>query len=107
MVQGIFKIDLRFRDRHVSMTQLLEILNVLNTLTLNQISWKTKNFFKKLEYCFLVKSTKIENASFSYKTAMSEVNVKTKKMLSTKWTCHKERSFASNYFLFFENFVSV
>ena len=31
---------------------------------------KTKTFFKKLEYCFLVKTTKIENTS--YKTAMSE-----------------------------------
>ena len=79
-------------------------MNVLNTLTLNQISWKTRNIFKKLEYCFLVKSTKIENASFSYKTAISEVNVKIKKMLSTKWTCHKERSFASNYFFFFWKF---
>ena len=27
--------------------------------------------------------------------------------LSTKWTYHKEQSFASNYFIFFENLVSV
>ena len=30
---------------------------------------------------------------------MSEANVKTNKMVSTKWTYHKER-FASNYFIF-------
>ena len=35
-----------------------------NTLILTQIFWKTKNFFKKLEYCILVESTKIENASY-------------------------------------------
>ena len=59
------------------MWQSLKILNVFNTLTLKQIFWKTKTFFKKLEYRFLVESTKIENASFPYKTAISEANVKT------------------------------
>ena len=34
--------------------------------------WKTKTFFKKLEYRFLVENTKIENASFLYKTTISE-----------------------------------
>ena len=63
-------------------------------------------FFKKLEYSFLVESTKIENASFPYKTAISEANVKTNRMVSTKWTYNEKQSFASNYF-FFENFVSV
>ena len=38
---------------------------------------KTKTFFKKLEYRFLVESTRIENATFPYKTALSEANVKT------------------------------
>ena len=56
---------LHLRDRHVFMWQLVEILNVLNTLTLKLIFWKTKTFFKKLEYRFSVESTKIENASFS------------------------------------------
>ena len=51
---------------------------------LNQIFWKTKTFFKKLEYSFSVESTKIENASFPYKTAISEANVKTNRMVSTK-----------------------
>ena len=31
-----------------------------------------KIFFKKLEYCFLIESTKIKKASFQYKTAISE-----------------------------------
>ena len=53
------------------------ILNVFNTSTLKQIFWKTKIFSKKLEYRFSAESTKIENASFPYKTALSEANVKT------------------------------
>ena len=44
-----------------------------NTLTLKQIFWKTKTFFKKFQYHFLVKSTKIENTSFPYKNVMSEL----------------------------------
>ena len=82
------------------MWQWLEILNVFNTLTLKKIFWKTKTFFKKLEYHLLVESNKIENAPSPYKTAISEVNVKTNKMVSTKWTYHKERSFAVSYFIF-------
>ena len=46
------------------MRQSKEILNVFNTATLKHIFWKTKNFFKKLEYHFLVESTKIENSCF-------------------------------------------
>ena len=52
-----------------------EISNVFSTLTLKQIFWKTKTFFKKLEYGFLVEATKIENTSFSFKTALPEANV--------------------------------
>ena len=59
-----------------------------------------KTFFKNLEYRFLVESTKTENASFPYKTAISEANVKTNRMVNTKWTYHSKRSFASNYFIF-------
>ena len=44
------------------MTQSLETLNAFNSLTVKQIFWKTKTFFKKLEYQFLIESTKIENA---------------------------------------------
>ena len=46
----------------------------------------------------LVESTKIENASFPYKTVISEANVKINRILSKKWTYHKGRSFGSNYF---------
>ena len=59
-----------------------------------------KTFFKKLEYRFLVERTKIEKASFPYKTAISEANVKTNRMITTKWAYHRERSFACNYFIF-------
>ena len=75
-------------------------MNVFNALTLKEIFFETTTFFKKLEYRFSVESTiKIENASFIYKTPISEANVKTK-MVSTKWICHKERSFVSTYFTF-------
>ena len=53
------------------MSQLLETLNVFNTLTLKQ-----KNSFKKLEYHFLVESTKIENTSFPHKATITEAKVK-------------------------------
>ena len=51
--------------------------------TLKQIFWKTKNFFKKLEYRFLVEATKTENTSFPFKTALSEANVKTNSVANT------------------------
>ena len=78
----------------------VKILNVFNISILKQIFWKTKIFFKKLEELFLVESTKIENVSFPYKTAITEANVKTNRMVSTNWTYHQERSFASYYFIF-------
>ena len=59
-----------------------------------------QTLFKKLEYRFLVESTKIDNITFPYKTALSEANVKTNRMGSTKLTYHKEWSFASNHFSF-------
>ena len=105
MVLGIFKIALRLRDRHVFMWQ--SVLNVFNTLILIQIFWKTKAFFKKLEYRFLDETTKIENTSFPFKTALSEANVKTNRMATTKWAYRKEWSFSSNYFIFFGKFASV
>ena len=73
----------------------MKILNIFNTLTLKQIYWKKKTFFKNLEYHFLVESTKTENASFPCKAAISESNVKANRMVSIKG-----RSFASNYFIF-------
>ena len=66
-------------------------------------SLENENLLKKTRVLFLVESTKIENASFSYKTATSEANVKTNRMMSTKWPHNKERSFASNCFIFLTN----
>ena len=84
---------------------LVKILNVSSTLTLKHISWKTKPFFKKLEYRFFVESTEIENSSFPYKTAISEANVKTNRLVTTKWTYHKEQSFTSNHFIFLKTLL--
>ena len=39
-----------------------------------------KSFFKKLDFHFLVESTKIENVTFPYKTALSEANVNPNKV---------------------------
>ena len=79
------------------MRQSLERFQYFNIET---IFWNTKTLFEKLEYRFLIESTKIENATHLYKTALSEASVKTNKMGSTKSTYHKERSFASNHFFF-------
>ena len=67
---------------------------------------KNENFFQKLEYHFLVESSEIENARFPYRPALSEANIKTNRMGSTKWNYHKERSLASNSLFFFSEFCS-
>ena len=64
-----------------------------------------ETFIKKLEYIFLVETTKTENTSFLFKTALSEANVKTNRMATTKWTYHKDWRFASNYFIFWKNLL--
>ena len=89
------------------MWQSVKVSNIFNTLTLKQIFWKTKTFLKKLEYRFLVETTEIGNPSCPFKTALSESNVKTNRMETTKWTYQKEWSFASNHFTFFGKFVPV
>ena len=88
------------------MWQLLKISNVSNTLILKHIFWKSQTFFRKMEDRFLAESAEIENAAFPYKTALSQANVKKNIMEGTKWTYHEERSFSSNFFIFFKNFVS-
>ena len=45
---------------------------------------ENENLFQKTGVPFLVESTKIENALFPYKTAISEPNVKTNRMVTTK-----------------------
>ena len=59
---------------------------------------ENKNLFSKIFF------TKAESASFPYKTALSEANVKAVRIVSTKRTYHKERSFASKYFNFLKLF---
>ena len=66
---------------------------------------ENENLFQKTGV--LVETTKIENTSFPFKTALSEANVKTNRMATAKWIYHKGWSFASNYFTFFGKFVSV
>ena len=50
---------------------------------------KNENLFQKTGVPFLVETTKIEN-TFPFKTVLSEANVKTNRMATTKWTYHKE-----------------
>ena len=66
-----------------------------------------ENLFQKTGVPILVQSTKIENASFSYKTVMSEANVKTNTIVRTKWTYHTEQVLPVTTLFFFENFISV
>ena len=66
----------------------------------NKFTEKRKSLYKRLEYRFLVESTKIENATSPCITALSEANVKTNRMESSKRMWHKERRFGSNCFLF-------
>ena len=39
-------------------------------------------------------------SQLTYKTVTSEANVETNRMVSAKWTYHKEWSFVSNYLIF-------
>ena len=73
-------------------------------LSLKEIFWETQNLFKKLEYTFLVESTKIENATFPYKTALSEANVKTNKIESKNCTYITTNGFLPVTTLFFRKF---
>ena len=69
MVLGIFKISLRFSNG-IGMflcDKSLEILTVFNTLTLEQIFWITKIFFKKLEQHFLFETLRLKAHHFHTK----------------------------------------
>ena len=70
MVLRIFKIALPLRDWHVLMLQSVKVLNVSNRLTLIQIFYKTKIFFKETGVRLLVKTTKTENTSFPSTTSL-------------------------------------
>ena len=63
---------------------------------------------KKMEYSFLVESIDLLRKSmdwFLYDNDLRHERVKTNRTLSKKWAYHKEQSFASNYFISFENLV--
>ena len=66
---------------------------------------KNENLFEKTGVSFFILITKIENKKIPYKTALSEANVKTNRMGSTKRTYLKESSFATN--LFFWKFYFI
>ena len=88
MVLGIFKLVLRLRDRHAS-------LKMLHSETFFFFD-KQKSIFKKLEYRFLVKSTKFE----------MKTNCSVKRQINwmvQNGTYHKEQDFP----YFFGNFLSV
>ena len=105
MVPGIFKLALSSRGRGNFMWQPEKVLNVFNTLISIQISWKMKTFFKKLKYCFLVETNKIQlvglkTYNFHSKLLFQKKNVTTNRMATTKWTYQKKWRFASNCFIF-------
>ena len=76
-ILGILKIALHLRGGHIFVT--------------------ITGYFERFH---LRTFTKIENEVIPYQTASSKANLKTNRMESTKWTYHKERSFATNYFIF-------
>ena len=63
-----------------------------------------KAFYKILKDCFLVQNSNIENATFSYKTTLSDTNIKTGRMGSAKWAYNKEQSLCQYFFFFFLKF---
>ena len=71
------------------MWQWVEILNVRKSFPK---IWSTVFSWKHQDW----------NTSIPHKTALSEANVKNR-MVSIKWTYHKECSFTSNYSVFFWN----
>ena len=80
MVLGISKTDPRLKDQQV-FVWLFERFQCFNLETNLLIS---ANPFQNLEYCILVESADMENATFSYKTPLSEADVKTNSIGSRK-----------------------
>ena len=108
-----FFLSFHFKANRNSMPSVWEIGmflcdNQLKFQTFSILNFETnflenKNLFQKTGVPFFFETTKIENTSFPFKTALSEANFKTNRMATTKWTFHKEWSFASNFFIFLEN----
>ena len=83
MILDVFKIAFCSTGQQIFMWHSLKVLKIFKTWTLKQVIWKTKTFFEKLEHCFLVESTTMENTQFSHKTALSDSNVKANRIEST------------------------
>ena len=48
---------------------------------MKQIFWETKTFFKKLDYRFLVQTTKIENTLFPFENPLSDILIQIERRL--------------------------
>ena len=79
------------RDRHTFMWQITRNFKRFQYFNFETNFQKTKNFFRKLEYCFLIESNEIENATFSYKTAPLKANFKTNRIGSKNEPITKNR----------------
>ena len=75
-------------------------LNVLITLTLKHVSGKRKALLKNWSTVFSWTYYDWKR-NISYKTVLPKTNVKTNRMESTKWICHKERGFVTITTIFF------
>ena len=79
-----------------------------NTLTLEQVFWKTKTFLKKLEKFFLLKRTTNKSATFPYETALTKANVRTNWMgWGYKMDLSQRMGFCHWLLQFFENLIWV
>ena len=76
-------------------------MNVFITLPLKQVFWKIETFKN-----WSSKFTIIENATFPYKSVLSNTNVESNRIGSTKWNYAKQ-TFATSYFIFLEKLISV
>ena len=59
---------------------------------------ENENLFQKTGVPFLVETTNTEDTSLPFKTTLSESNVKTNRMATTKWTYHKSGVLPVTYF---------
>ena len=76
----------------------------MGDLNLNVLKWLFRILLLKLRLVFLFKLRffKIRFLVTWLKCLISKANVQTNRVWSTKWTYHKERSFASKYFIFWK-----
>ena len=65
-----------------------------------KISGKWKRFSENWSIVLLLKVPTLKTHSFHIKPYMSEANAKIYRMMITKWTYHRKRNFASNYYIF-------